>query len=386
MAISTPQINNVLTKFTKQINFEYVRQNLFSPYMGEDMGAIIRIRRELTDAGNQMNIPLVAALTGAGVGSGPLVGNEEKIDDYGMRLWIDYARNAVVSNKSARRKDSAEVFDEARSLLGDWGKSKQRDEIVDALYALPSESAPVLLDSNAGQRVNGIQFAAATAAQRNTWLTDNSDRVLFGKLVSNGVSNVFATATATLDTTDDRCNRAAMRLLKRIAKNATPKLRPYKTTDGREYFVAFHGTRTFRDLKQDLETINATARPREGNGMDKNPIFQDGDLLDDGVIHREVPEIDTRCPAYYDLAGATDASPDTKTDVRPVWMCGQGALAFGWGQMARPTQRDETDYQFLKGVGVEMAYGVGKMFKKTIAGALKEWSIATGFFAAAPDS
>ena len=100
MAISTPQANNVLVKFTKQINFEYVRQNLFSPYMGEDMGAIIRIRRELTDAGNQMNIPLVAALSGPGVGSGPLVGNEEKIDDYGMRLWIDYARNAVVSNKS----------------------------------------------------------------------------------------------------------------------------------------------------------------------------------------------------------------------------------------------------------------------------------------------
>ena len=343
MAISTPQINNVLIKFTKQINFEYVRQNLFSPYMGEDMGAIIRIRRELTDAGNQMNIPLVAALSGPGVGSGPLVGNEEKIDDYGMRLWIDYARNAVVSNKSARRKDSASVFDEARSLLGDWGKSKQRDEIVDALYALPSESAPINLDSSAGQRVNGIQFQAATAAQRNTWLTDNSDRVLFGKLVSNASSNVFQTALQTLDTTDDRCNRAAMRLLKRIAKNAIPKLRPYKTEDGREYFVAFHGTRTFRDLKQDLETINKDARPRD---VGKNPIFQDGDLLDDGVIHREVPEIDTRVPAYYDTAGASGT-----TAVRPVWMCGQGALAFGWGQMARPTQRDETDYQFLKGVG-----------------------------------
>ena len=380
MAISTPQANNVLVKFTKQINFEYVRQNLFSPYMGEDMGAIIRIRRELTDAGNQMNIPLVAALSGPGVGSGPLVGNEEKIDDYGMRLWIDYARNAVVSNKSARRKDSASVFDEARSLLGDWGKSKQRDEIVDALYALPSESAPINLDSAAGQRVNGIQFQAATAAQRNTWVNDNVDRVLFGQVISNWTST-FLGSTNNLDTTNDRCNRQAMRLLKRIAKNAIPKLRPYKTEDGREYFVAFHGTRTFRDLKQDLETINKDARPREGNGVSKNPIFQDGDLLDDGVIHREVPEIDTRVPAYYDTAGASGT-----TAVRPVWMCGQGALAFGWGQMARPTQRDETDYQFLKGLGVEMAYGVGKMFKKTIAGALKEWSIATAFFAAAPDS
>jgi hypothetical protein len=33
-----------------------------------------------------------------------------------------------------------------------------------------------------------------------------------------------------------------------------------------------------------------------------------------------------------------------------------------------------------------MAYGIGKMFKKTIAGNLREWSIATGFFAANPDT
>jgi hypothetical protein len=379
MALSTPQTNNVLIKFTKEINREYVRQNLFSPYMGEDMSAIIRLRRELTEAGNQMNIPLVAALQGTAIGSGTLVGNEEKIDDYGMRLWIDYARNAVVSSKSARRKDSAMVFDEARSLLSDWGKSLQRDEIVGALYALPSESAPASIDTSAGQRINGILFQSATAAQRNTWLTDNTDRVLFGNATGNASSNVFATALQTLDSTNDKCNRASMRLLKRVAKRASPKLRPYKVEDGREYFVAFHGQRTFRDLKLDLDTINKDARPREEPGL-KNPIFQDGDLIDDGVIHREVPEIDTLAPAYY-----TAANYGGSVDARPVWMCGQGAMAFGWGQMARPTQRDETDYQFLRGVGVEMAYGIGKMFKKTIAGNLREWSIATGFFCATAD-
>ena len=34
------------------------------------------------------------------------------------------------------------------------------------------------------------------------------------------------------------------------------------------------------------------------------------------------------------------------------------------GQMPKPTFRDETDYRFIKGVGIEMAYGIGKMFKK----------------------
>jgi hypothetical protein len=57
-----------------------------------------------------------------------------------------------------------------------------------------------------------------------------------------------------------------------------------------------------------------------------------------------------------------------------------------YGQMAKPTQLDNTDYQFNQGVGIETAYGVGKMFKKTKTGLLKEWGIATGFFAAAADS
>jgi hypothetical protein len=379
MAVTTIQSNNKLIKFTKEVNREWVRGNLFDPYMGTSITSIIRKRMELTSGGEQMNIPLVARLNSAAIASGTLAGNEEDVDNYGMRVWIDWARNAVKTNKAEKQKDSAAIFDVAKPLLSDWLKELTRDEIVDAFYALPSESAPAGLNSAAGQRVNGILFADATAAQRNTWVVDNVDRVLFGKLVSN-YSATFATAAGNLDTTDDKCNRAAMRLLKRIARAANPKIRPFKTEDGREYFVAFHGSRTFRDLKTDLETINKDARPRENGGMSKNPIFQDGDLLDDGVIHREIPEIDTRAPTFYATAGNSSAA------VRPVWMCGQSAMAMAFGQMAKPTQLDNTDYGFNQGVGVEAAYGIAKMFKKTTGGLLKEWGIATGFFAAAADS
>lgn len=380
MALTTIQANNKLIKFTQGVNREWVRENLFAPYMGESITAIIRKRMELTSGGEQMNIPLVARLAATAVGSGALAGNEESVDNYGMRVWIDWARNAVKTNKAEKQKDSAAIFDIARPLLSDWLKELTRDEIVDAFYALPTESAPAGLNSAPGQRVNGILFDDATAAQRNTWVVDNVDRVLFGLLVSN-YSATFATATANLDTTADKCTRASMRLLKRIARAANPKIRPFKIKDGREYFVAFHGSRTFRDLKIDLETINKDARPREGNGFDKNPIFQDGDLMDDGVIHREIPEIDTRAPTFYATAGNGGT-----TNVRPVWLCGQSAVVMAYGQMAKPTQLDNTDYQFNQGVGIESAYGVGKMFKKTTGGLLKEWGIATGFFAAAADS
>ena len=37
MATSTIQTNNKLIKFTQQINREWVRENMFSPYMGEEV-------------------------------------------------------------------------------------------------------------------------------------------------------------------------------------------------------------------------------------------------------------------------------------------------------------------------------------------------------------
>jgi hypothetical protein len=379
MAVTTIQTNNKLIKFTREINREYVRENLFSPYMGTGLTAIIRVRQDLKSGGEQMNIPMVSALTAPAIGSGTVTGNEENVDNYGLRLWIDWARNAVKTNKAETQKDSAAIFDVARPLLGDWGKSLQRDEIVDALFALPSESSPVGLGSSAGQRVNGILFDAATAAQRNTWVVDNVDRVMFGAATSN-YSATFATATATLDASADKFTYANLDLLKRKAKAAIPKIRPWKLTDGREYFVVFAGSKAFRDMRASLDTINQTARPREGNGFDKNPVFQDGDMMYDGMIIREIPEIDTRCPTFYATNGASNIA------VTPVWLCGQSALAFGWGQMAKPTQLDNTDYEFNRGVGVEMAYGVGKMFKKTTGGLLKEWGIATGFYTSVADA
>jgi len=380
MALTTIQTNSKLIKFTKQVNREWVRENLFAPYMGEDITAIIRKRMEPVSGGEQMNMPMVARLGAQAIGSGALAGNEESIDNYGMRMWIDWARNAVKTNKAEKHKDSSAIFDVARPLLSDWLKELNRDEIIQALYALPTESAPASLGSANGQRVNGILFDSATAAQRNTWVTDNADRVVFGQLASN-YSTTFATATATLDSTNDIANTANMRFLKRVARAANPKIRPFKIKDGREYFVAFHGSRTFRDLKASLDSINTNARAREGEGLNKNPLFQDGDQLYDGVIHREIPEIDTLAPVYYATAGASGT-----TAVRPVWLCGQSAMAMAYGQMAKPTQLDNTDYQFNQGVGIEAAYGVGKMFKKTTGGAIKEWGICTGFYAATPDA
>jgi len=379
MAVTTVETNNKLIRFTQQINREWVRENMFSPYQSEDLNAIIRLRYELKNGGEDLNIPLVSRLQGAGVATGTLVGNEEKIDNYGMRVRLEWARNAVVTTKAEKQKDSADIFGEAKPLLSDWLNELKRDELIAALMALPSETLPT---SSSGVRVNGIQYDLATAAQRNTWNVDNSDRILYGMEVANN-SAVHATALANVENTAaGRLTAANVSLMKRLALNANPHIRPYRTKDGYENFVMFAGSLPFRDLKNDLATVNQNARPRETLGWHaapNNPLFQDGDLLHDGVIIRMVPEISSFVTNVWTTlltAGATTSR------VEPVFMCGQQAAVFAMGQMAKPTFRKEDDYDFIQGVGIEAAYGVAKMFKKhpMTGTALKQWGVVTGFF------
>jgi hypothetical protein len=365
MTLSTVQSNNKLVKYTEEINFEYVRENLFSPYMGEDITSIIRIRNQMKTGGEQMNIPLVARLKGTGFSTGTLTGQEEEIDDYGCRLWVDFARNAVKTNKYQQQIDSADVFGSAKPLLSDWGKELQRDEIIEAMMALPSEAAPVGLAGTNGNRVNGIKFQDATAAERNTWTAGNADRILFGATKAN----YNATFLTGLD----------------MAKQAQPRIRPYKVEDGREYFVVFADGATFRDIKDSLYEVNKDARGREGGGFSKNPLARDGDLEWDGLIIREIPDIDPYVTTNTAGGGWSTVLTNTGTVLcHPVFLCGQSALSLGWGQMARPTFLKDDDYQFNTGAGVEMCYGVGKLFKKhpKASGPLKQWGIVTGFFAA----
>lgn len=381
MAVTTVQSNNSLVQFTRDINREFVKQNMFSPFMGTGLNSIIRIRQEPKKGGEVMNIPLVTKLRGKGVGRGPLVGNEERIDNYGMRLWIDWKRHAVLTTDAEKHKDDGLVFEEARPMLSDWGREAQRDDLIEAFMALPSESAPVNQGSDDGDTVNGIRWEASTAAQKNTFGAANSDRLLFGNAVGN-YNATFATALANVDTTNDKFVSSSVSLLSRMAEQANPAIRPYMLRDGYECYVAFVGTNTYRDLSEDLKTVHKDALA----GMGKNnPIFRPGDLEYGNVLIRKIPQISTYVTdVWTDLKTAGASS----SRVEPVFLCGQQAAVLGWGQMAKPVTRKEDDYGFVDGKGISMAYGTAKLFKKhPMDGSnLKQWGVAIGFFSAALDA
>lgn len=385
MALTTIQDNNKLVQYSKEIRREYVRENLFSPYMGSSMTSIIRILSEPKKGGEQINIPLVGRLFGGAKSTGTLVGNEESIRNFGHRVYVDWARHAVATNDAEEQKDSADVFGEVKPLLSDWGKELQRDEIILAMHAIPSLAEPAGLGSTNGQRVNGILYKDAVASDRNTWHTDNADRVLYGDAVSNYVpgnhNNSLATITAGM-----KFSAKVLKLAKRRARMARPRIRPFKLKDGREYYVCFVGSDAFRDFISDPEVIQAdlNGRARENGGMNSNPLFQDGDRILNGVIVREIPEMDELTKVTGKGAGGID--------VAPYFLCGQQAIAVPWAKEPTPTFKKEDDYQFLKGAGVKMCYGVAKLAakfpdeKNPSSEPLKDWGVFTGYVAAAADA
>lgn len=397
MALSQPSANNQLIKFRKEVLYDFLRSTRFDPWMGDSASSPIVRMSDFSADGYQVNIPLVNQLSTRGVGAGVLSGAEEALDDYGFILWTDFARNAVAFSKQREKDASFDIPSSARSLLRSWAKRTIRDDIVDALLSIPTVTIQSGRGSsnNGGNRVNGVRWVDATAGQRNTWVTNNPDRVLFGSQASN-YSTTFATAVANVDSTNDRLTAAVVSQLKRIAQATTapgsaPAINPYMTegTD-EEWYVMFVGSRAMRDLRNDAAMFQANrdARPREGAGVTEsggNPIFSGGSLVWDGVIIKEIPEITV---AYTSRSGAPLSNVGASSiPVEPVFLCGQSALAFGVGQMPRVTTKRDTDYDFVNGVGIEAQYGVAKIARVNSGQtALKDFGIVTGFVSATADA
>lgn len=353
--------------WSTQVTREYVRRSRLLPYMGTDEGAIIRIRNELkNEAGDVINFPLVATIKGRGVeGAEVLKGNEIDLGLANTAVRVNWKRQGVKVPKSTSFRTAIDIWGLVRPGLRDWSANKLRDDI---LAAFNSVIVPGAVDAEGLPGTDtAVAYASATAGQRNTFLVNNDDRILFGNAFGNSSSGVFATALGNVDTTNDRSSAAHIRLLKEKAELAgdsvpsastaglTWKIDPMQEDSdaGREWFVYFVGSREFRDLEADSEIKNANlyARAREGNGMEKNPLFQGGDLMYNGVIIRKVPEIDSM---ILPTAGAS-SSP-----VAPGFFTGRSAVAVAYGMNPRIVEDLQEDYQFRPGMAIEELRGTQK--------------------------
>ena len=316
---------------------EYVRKNQFARYMGTTMGAMIQVREDLTrKPGDTVVFATVRRLIGAGVtGDTVLEGNEEILNARSLNLVVSAFRHAVAVSDWDEQKSVIDLREAAREALMVWELEKMRNDIITSLEAVTG-------DGNVQ-----ISYAAATAAQRNTWMVNNADRVLFGSSKSNAVSGVMATALLTVDSAADKMSAAIVTLAKRIARTANPRIRPISVNDDEEWFVMFMPSLPFRDLMQDPVIIN-TLQYAWDRGRD-NPLFTAGDILYNGVIIREVPEMPV-------IPGAGTAG----IDVAMSALCGAQALGVAWAQRMKSTTNTR-DYGYMHGVGIQEMRGIGKL-------------------------
>lgn len=370
MAYTTPEDNLKLQRWERDYWKEFVRDSGFKPYSGTGTNSIIVVKRELIQGGQIITIPLVSALKEAMTGTNTLVGNEETLGNVSYDLKPYWHRHAVSIKKDAQHESVIDLLNAGKDMLKVRDADDMRDSIINAMSAVAEASSSY---NDGTGHPKQVFFTEATDAQKNAWSAANQYRILYGNAESN-YNATFATAAATIDTTADTFTADSVRLLKRMARRRLrtvvgdsidlPSIRPVRTGDqGREFFVCFAHSLAFRDLQADLETVNLDGRPRD---VQSNPIFQDGDLLVDGVVVREIPEM-----FGYGAIGNSSAN------VYPVYFCGAQAIGHAWGQLPRATQRKEDDYGFIKGVGTESLWACEKMIYNGI-----DHGMITGLFAA----
>lgn len=346
---------------------EYVRKNRFARYMGTSMGSMIQVKRDLTvKKGDSITFAARRRLVGAGVTDNTILeGNEEILDTRSMKLTVRPIRHAVAVSDWDQQKSIVDLRAECRPALIDWEMEKMRADIMISLSS-----------------INGTPYATATAAQRNAWMINNADRVLFGNSRSNAASGVMATALATIDNVADKMTGALLSTAKRLAQTATPHIRPIQSDDenDEEWFVVFMPSLVFRDFRNDPPVLaaNKDARPRESARWMDNPLFSGGDLVWDGMFVREIPELPV-------LTGAGTAG----IDVAATFLCGAQALGIGWAQTLKSTT-NVRDYDYMHGVGIQEMRGLGKLIFGTDAtvdtATPKDNGMATIFTAAVADA
>lgn len=344
-----------------QFSTEFYQTNPFSMYAGTSSNNPIVMKEDFdSKRGNGITFEFITNLAkGAIFDRQPLRGHEDVLGEYGDIIYWRMRKKGISLHELDRDLAAIDLRKASKGNLKTWADEDVKFETIDRL-------------GDVGTNCD-VPFEIATAAQKNTWVTNNKDRVLFGAGTSNW-SGTFATAAANVDTTNDKLGRRSLSMLKRVALAAKPRITPISVEkrSNRRYFVGFAHPFVFRDFVNDAEDVTAKVAVIERN----EGIFLGGDREWDGVILHEVDDM----PIYTGIGNGG-------SDISPVYLLGQEAL--GWAIKSRYSSREQKDdYQQVEGLGMigkwgmkKLAYGYGS--DANVLG--KQRGVVTGFFSAQGD-
>lgn len=347
---------------------EYVRSTPFSPYMGTKDDSVISVKNDLGGSnGAVIHQPYLARLTGTGVtGSTTLYGSEDTLNNYSCATRATLRRNAVAIPESETFRTDLDIADAARYSLKNWCAESLRNDMIGAFGSLVVAGAA---DGNGSYAEDTYLPFAASGTAANAHVTANADRLLFGNangnIVAGNMANSLLAVTASM-----KLSAGVLNMAKRKAQLLTQfKINPINvdTDAGREWYVLFVGSEGYRDLSVDATILAANKDARERN-LD-NPIFQGGDLLYNGIIIRQVPEMSA--------LGAVGASGAI---VSQAHFCGARAATLSWAKKPEPRVQ-QFDYGHQNNVAIVEIRGQNKF---SVAGV--QTGMVSLFHAASPDA
>lgn len=354
--------NAQVTQWDNKYYVDYVNRNWFKKFEGLGSSSMIHIKEDLTTKpGGTITCHLVNKLKGeAKDHTETLEGNEEDLDLRTHDVVIREYSHAVRWPKFQEQLTAINLRNAHKDALMTWNMELDRDLIIEALGS-----------------INGVLYANASETQKDAWLVDNADRVLFGAATSNNSANDHSASLANIDNTDDKLTPDAIDTMKFLAKHANPKVRPFQpraSIDDSDTYVLFANSWAYRDLKRDsaIQQANREARRR---GTD-NPVFKGAGLIWDNVAIYEIEDIER-------LSGVGAGS----IDVAPVYLCGAQVLSKAWA-MRPTTVDDEFDYKRKHGLAIKQWYKIEKLRFGTGATDQTDYrdhGVVTGFFAAVDD-
>jgi N4-gp56 family major capsid protein len=340
--------------------------------MGTDESAIIQLKENLSKKkGDRVNFALVNKLTNdATTGSNVLEGNEEDMASRSCEVRVDKRRNAVRVAEIDEQYSAIGLREAGRAVLKEWSLKDTETLITKALGTMTDGTSVI--------NMNATDVAASgNQTALDTWLSNNADRVYWGNKAYTANTDMSAgLATLTNATAAENFGVVNAKNMKFMATvTADPKIRPIRVdaSKGRRYFVAYCHPLAFRDLANDSVITQAQREVRLE--MENNRLFQGGDLLWNGIIFKEVPDM-------YDINTLTNLGDSGSSTVVPVFLC--GAQAIGAAYAKRWTSKEQTfDYGDKKGVAIEAIYGIEKLTfgtGGTDRDTPKDFGVVTGFF------
>lgn len=340
---------------------EYVDEVDFGDIMGDTPNSIIQVKENLTKKkGDSVTFALLNRLKNAATtGSDVLEGREEDMVSRSHKVTVAKRRHGVRVSETDEQFSAIGLRDAMKPTLKVWAMENTRDTIIAQMGA-----------------IDGVLYASATTGQRNTWQTNNTDRILYGAAKANTVAGDHAASLLNVDATNDVLKASSVSLMKRLATLASPKVRPVRDPGNRKrYYVMYVHPYAHRDLRNDLTATldDATAN----NGMESSRLFEGGDLYWDGVIVKELLDM----PLYSGVGASS-------IDVAPVYLLGAQAIGYAIARRWK-TVTKEFDYGDKYGTALDAIDGFAKLrfgtASDTDTGTTKDNGVVTGFFASVAD-